>query len=462
MELAIAEEQLAHGDEVVWVGCEAELPACDINFPFTRSRCSGCKRKKNAGLKMLSHPVTTATLKNLRPEQTRQIDQIPKQFASLAELKGFKFQGTDLGMGVVSTLVSKVREPHPDIKLHEKNIQRMLKASATVHCSVLNHLDEHGPVDRVYLFNGRFSLLRAAFRACQKAGVSCWIHERGRSAEYTEFYVDHMPHDIHYAVQRMQERWEAAEPVTRRELAESFYTGRRHGRADLWKSFTKEQIAGKLPEGWNHDAQNVVIFNSSEDEFASIGPQWDPPIYANQLTAFRSIVQSLESNRPDKLEIYLRIHPNLANASEPVVRDLLTLKRDWLHVIPPNATCSSYAMLDHCERAVTFGSTMGIEATYWRKPSILLGQCYYRELGATINPIDHEDFIRLLHQPVAPSPLEPALIYAHYLKTLGRKLPDFDSDQFSTGTFRGKPVRLAFPWNVAQSCVRAIRKKRIK
>lgn len=462
MELAIAEERLAVGDEVIWLGCDADIPACDINFPFTRSRCAGCKRKRHAGLKMLSHPVATGAIKELRPDQLEEINRIPDHFESLAELKGYQFEGTDLGMGVVSTLVSKVREPHPNIQVHKDTIQRLLKAAATAYYSVLNHLDEHAPIDRVYLFNGRFSLLRAAFRACQKAGVSCWIHERGRSAEYTEFYVDHLPHDIPYAVERMKERWEAAAPTKRRELAASFYNGRRQGNTDVWKSFTKEQIAGQLPEDWDNDAQNVVIFNSSEDEFASIGPQWDPPIYPNQLTGFRKIVKSLENSRPDSLRIYLRIHPNLATANESVVRDLLSLQRDWFRVIPPNAASSSYAMLDHCERAVTFGSTMGVEATYWRKPSILLGQCYYRELGATINPIDHEDFIRLLHQPVAPSPLEPALIYAHYLKTLGRKLPDFDSDQFSTGTFRGKPVRLAFPWNVAQSCARAIRKTRLK
>ncbi len=62
----------------------------------------------------------------------------------------------------------------------------------------------------------------------------------------------------------------------------------------------------------------------------------------------------------------------------------------------PESSISTYAMMKHCDRVVSFGSTAGLEAAYWGKPSILAGTSFYRNLGATYNPRTHEDLVALI------------------------------------------------------------------
>jgi hypothetical protein len=105
---------------------------------------------------------------------------------------------------------------------------------------------------------------------------------------------------------------------------------------------------------------------------------------------------------PD-LHFYLRIHPNLKGVTHRDHMDLYQLKQyPNITIIPPESMVSTYALMDACEKVVTFGSTTGVEASYWGKPSILVGRSYYEMLDACYHVKSKEELAEALKAQLAP------------------------------------------------------------
>ena len=91
-------------------------------------------------------------------------------------------------------------------------------------------------------------------------------------------------------------------------------------------------------------------------------------------------------------------------------------------MLPPESPISSYALLDACEKVFSFGSTMGMEATYAGKPSVLLSEAYYRMLGAVYEPENPEEVKKCLLDRLHPKPFEATLPYGFYSRHRGEEL----------------------------------------
>ncbi len=103
-------------------------------------------------------------------------------------------------------------------------------------------------------------------------------------------------------------------------------------------------------------------------------------------------------------------------------------------------TCT-YRLMRSCEKVLTFGSTTGIEAVYWGRPSVLAGMSYYREMDATYNPNTHDELVQLLRADLAPRAQLPALKYGFYQATFGRPYAYYVPHTRYDGLFNGERVR---------------------
>jgi hypothetical protein len=56
----------------------------------------------------------------------------------------------------------------------------------------------------------------------------------------------------------------------REKIASQFYLDNLDAVSHTWFAYTKDQKRDLLPEDWNEKKNNIAIFISSEDEFASI------------------------------------------------------------------------------------------------------------------------------------------------------------------------------------------------
>lgn len=438
-DLELIQLALDSGDEVDVMLCDADLSACDRNPSHRMTKCTYCIGKRDAGLRLLEGRVGRLPLYRLDASDIEEIRAVPTQFDSIEDLKSLHIDNFDLGYAVLASMVSYFRDP--DFAAGERAAwtARLVKSSLAVYRSVQNYIDANHYA-RAQVFNGRFAICRAFRRACESRGVEYVVHDRGSDHGRYGLYRNTTVHDLGHMHERIESHWaKAADDPERETLARRFFDDRARGVDKRWKSHVADQTAGRLPDSWSDDKRNVVIFLSSEHEFISIGEEWKNPVYADQLDGIEKIRASFAGDHA--IRIWLRVHPNLRGVDNEQTRGIARLAEDGLDVIGADSTISTYALLRAAWKVVTFGSTVGIEANYWGKVSILAGKCVYRELAGTYNATDHDDLVRLLREPLEPLPDTAALKYGFYWYTFGIPYRYYEPSGVFAGRYRGRRVR---------------------
>ena len=442
-ELEILQRRLDKDDDVYVIGCNANLLCCDVNWEHEPFVCLKCIGRRNEGLKLLSKPVTILPHYLLTLNDKAELQAFECSLDDLEDLKKVMLDNFDVGYGVMSSLVSMTRDPHADVRGYRQSIQRLFLSSIAVYRSIQNYLDMYA-FDRVYVYNGRYAPVRAVIRACQGKKVDCYTHEKGSSLTCYGLWQNTTIHDLENTACLIVEEWEmAADNRDREDLAKQFYLDRVQGISRTWIAFTKNQQKDLLPADWDERKKNIAIFVSSEDEFVAIGDQWKHPLYSSQHEGIIALLESTGGHQD--IHFYLRVHPNLQGVDNRQTRDLLSINSANVTIIPADSRVSTYALLRNSAQVVSFGSTVGIEAVFWGVPSILLGQCFYRFLGATYNPESHEEAVEMILSNLKPKGKLPALMYGYYFHTFGREFLYYDSKGIYEGYFRGakvQPVKL--------------------
>ena len=246
--------------------------------------------------------------------------------------------------------------------------------------------------------------------------IKCLLHERGHSMHHYSLFENTTIHDLKNTERIILETWDNADEKLKVELASKWYNSRIVGKSELWYSFIDNPTSA-LPENWDPNKRNILICNSSEDEFASVGDEWKNPLYKNQLEGITRIVT--DGMKIENTHFYLRIHPNLKKVVNDDLNELMKFESPNLTVIPANSSMDTYIMVQNADKVITFGSTMGMESTYMGKPSILAGKSFYYYLGGTYNPKSHAELLELLPQDLEAKPKESALKFAYFFGTYG-------------------------------------------
>lgn len=442
-DLELIQNHLDFGDDVTVLYCNAELLACDTNTYHEPGQCLLCQKTRNIGLSLVQAGTNSGSLKQqsylqLTSGNRVELQTIKTEFASLHELQTYKVDNFDVGMAALSSIVSYVMNAELDLEEHKDLIKSYILSAMATYRSVQNFLRGQ-KIDKFYFFNGRMAIVRAIMRACESEGIPFTIHEAAAGNNTYSLYDNSLPHSIGLMTQMMHENWERADnmPQERQARAEEWFQHRAKGVKVNGYSFVENQQQGLLPQDWNPNKQNIVIFNSADFEFVWVSEEYQHHIYHDQLDGIRRIIESLLPYR-DRFHVYLRIHPNLATI-ENELRPLVAMQSENLTTILPTDKTSSYALIGHAAKVVTFGSTVGIEAPYWGKPSILGGKALYQELGSTYNPNSHDELMALLLDDTLLSKSSAgALKYGYFYNSFGIPFQRYEPNNFFSGTFNGK------------------------
>ena len=443
-ELEIAQNHIDNGDEVTFIYCDAFLPGCDANYRGDLSHCRYCVRQRIEGLSLLKAAVTLLPISKFIDRNFAQkilTDHIyTKAIDTLKKVCCESYP--DLGMGLLSSLVSISRNHNLLLEKWNHELNTLYKASLLTFNSINNLLSQK-QYDRAYIFNGRFSITRAAWRACENRNLKVIFHERGKNIHSYALFHGKLPHDRNLFCNNCIEAWEkiidtnkAVEAV---EAGSKFYHERISGIEREWYSFIKKQQLKNLPKEWDKDKYNIAIFTSSEDELVAIDDSYKNILYSNQFEGIEKIINTIQT-RPegDKFSIYIRLHPNLLNTPIDNYKMYFTLASKNTFVLPPDSEVDSYYLMQSCNKIITFGSTIGIEATFWNKPSILCGPAFYEGLDATYNPKTHDEVMTLLlDRNLIPKPKSNAIKYGYYLKTYGLEYKYVNGYDFGDFDFKG-------------------------
>lgn len=434
LEIILNHEQ--KGDNIVRLVCNKELPACDNNPYYQPEACERCVSKRKAGNSVLSTNPETRSFLNLTDSDKKRIAEIPTEFNSIAELQKLWIDNYDIGFSIASSLISITRNPNPH--LDPQLLERYIVSCAGTYFSIINYLKEN-PTDLFYTFNGRLSHTKAVLRACNKMGITCLLHERGNTFTHYSLFENTSIHNLSNTTVLIKSTWEEADPFEREELARKWFETRIGGKMQNWYSFLEDQKL-ELPANWDSNKENIVICNSSEDEYASLGDEWKNPVYDNQLQGIKQILA--EGAELKETYFYLRIHPNLANVKTPELEELRSLLQQNLTIIPADSKLSTYLLVKHASKVITFGSTIGIEATYLKTPSICLGKSFYYYLDGAYTPKSHKELMQLLGKKhLEPKNVEGAMKFAYYFGTFGIPFEHYRAETFAKGTIGGKEIK---------------------
>ena len=172
---------------------------------------------------------------------------------------------------------------------------------------------------------------------------------------------------------------------------------------------------------------------------------WENRLYKPDETAgIGQIMESFKSD--DRYMFYLRVHPHMIEVSKNIsqLKDIRKLSQTYknLHVIWPEEPVDTYALMDACEKTIAFGATVGLEAAFWGKPSILAARAYYEKLNCFYKPQTHEELVALIKtEDLKPMPAYDVLKYAYHQMAGGIPFEYFKQTGKLAGKFDGVELK---------------------
>jgi hypothetical protein len=433
-ELELATDFMKSGHEVFFVQCRGELEACFMNFEHKNWICANCEMRKLKALRTIGLPLS-----NVLPFPDIEINEavIPERFENIDDLKAFRYEGADIGMGVASSLVSAIRDHRLDTIQYKDRIHKGIRTALFVHeCSKVLLADVQP--DMAVIFNGRFLEIRPFMRACERMGIPFYTHERGGVLSKYLIREDSTPHSLTAVRKEISELWEKGSE-NKAELGRKFFEDRRNRVMQSWLVFTEGQEKGSLPEGFDPAKKNIALYNSSIDEYEGIAG-FSNKLYEDDNAGIKAIVDSFKDDH--STHFYLRVHPNLSGLDNTQMRELKAIGEAYtnLTIIPPEAVIDSYALMEAASIVAVFSSTMGVEAVYWNKPVVLLSNSFYGGLKGFYQPEDHNQVLALLRSNLSPLESADTLKYGYWELTKGKPYKYFVAQGLDKGTFNGKKI----------------------
>lgn len=407
-ELNLIVEMIQKGYEVYIIECSGEYAHCECNYRHSRKICFCCNLVFKENTEKLYENI-----KILPPIYKKSKIIIPNEiFTSYKRLSNFKYENFDVGSAVLSSLCDRFKHPKPDFSQKRNEIKKMLSTACDVYSTAEYYIKKYD-FSKIYIFNGRFAHARAWLRAAQQVKLPYVTIERGFDSRQVAIYENDIPHNRFQFRKKILQNYENLKSSIDMNQCEDWFKERVAGVSRNWRSFVSEQKPGFLGNVIKLNKSPVVFFLSTDYEFASIPEAFlDFPL-PQQEELLDLIINKLISEGSSE-HIILRVHPNSAESNNRFWEKYKRIVEIKIDVIDPESHVSSYELLQSASKVLCFGSTIGIEATYWGIPSILAGPAMYMGLDAVYEPKTVDEIINLLNITLNPKPKLNALMVSAY------------------------------------------------
>jgi hypothetical protein len=346
-----------------------------------------------------------------------------------ADFEALKFENFDVGMGVVSSLITLTRDVHFDRAKH-KDLGAALGRDAIKLYRLTQEFVRANRIDLVILFNGRVASARGIRRACEAMDVRYIVHERGSSRSKYALFDRATPHQPGPIRRWVDDWWRVtADPEAK---GRTFLANRRKRVATSWYSFTGKQDVGHFPP--RDGRKRVTFFTSSDDELIAIGDELPPDSpFCDQVESIRSVGRAC---RDRGFDFVVRFHPN----TPPNQQELLSAAREVSpKVLEPSSPVDSYALMDSSDIVFTQNSTVGIEAAARGKPAFYAGRNLFEGCRSVRRIMNQADVGAALETTRPADPMD-ALRYANFLGEHGIAYRYYEPRGFLSGKYRGSDL----------------------
>ena len=390
----LIEHHILKNDRIKIVYCKGSsgLNKCIANYRGDRSKCYKCK----TGLTYIFKKYLSKNNIEFISYSNENISTKEFNFQNYEDLRKIDFNGINIGNAVHSCAITTFRDHRYNINKRKKFIIESLKTSV----KTLDILEKIKP-NHVYSFNGRVSNYNSIIKYAESSKIEYSVFEiSANKNNYVK--LDNQPlHNVKSYSNQIENVWKRSKiSLKEKEIqAENFFnlnSGRDKNADYQITIFSKDQATKnkKFDMLKKSEKRIISIFNASRNEFECVEGWNENVFFDDDENLIDKICKYFKTNK-DFLFV-LRVHPNLKfliNTQNKNIKKLESNKN--LIIIYPNEKISSYELMRLSETIITFGSTIGVEATYMGKKSISIGDSLYKELNCTYNP---KSFIELINQ----------------------------------------------------------------
>lgn len=414
---------------------------CYFNLGRDPAICYRCKTGVKNTMDMIDGSFEHLTISQIIREEDY---QRAREFFREKETIDFDqvFDNFEVGGATLSTYISRSRD-RDLVEVRQDYVKELAVNALALYLGTKRFLEEK-KIDLVFNFNGRQEYVRGILRASQAAGTTCYNLERARIGGYLEFHRNVLTHTIRSKQALVERAWKNARATEQEKIriGSNFFERQRAGESVIFPTYLKGQEKDQLPEGISNGNKNVVLFNSSDDEFAALGEEFRNPFFSNQDEGIEYLVD-LIGERMREYNLVIRMHPNLSGVRYEYVEKLRNLHQKYpnIFVVSPESSIDSYALIGVAEKVISFGSTLGLEANFSGKPVILLGKCFYFYSGVAYVPENREAIHRLLARDLPPLEKLQAIKFGYYYLQGGVKANYYHEKELNGAVyFKGKKI----------------------
>lgn len=441
------------GHTVYFTVCTGQLGSCPANAWHSSDKCSVCIHQAVHTLKNVLGSLVVPLVLDYSPCEV----YVPTM-STLDEYRSFEFEGMPIGEMALSQHFDDINDIRYDLSEDRKRLVSLISDGIAFYRFCIDTI-RRLQLDAVYAWNGRRPSDGPVIWAGKKMGIhyECFI-SGGKTGTYTSQKIDRI-NALALTKKRIESYFRAALYKNGLDYVESeadlFYQNQRKGfdkfpgyiafSANFEKETTKVLEVGL-------DKKKLVIFTSGLHENLPMR-DYNEGSFSDH---YEILSQILSNQRiKSKYKIFVRWHPNVAKSGPHQVLEYSKISQKFsedTEFIHPDSKVNSYDILDQADVIITFGSTIGVEAAYVNKPSILLGRALYEDLNATINPANLADLEAvLMTNDLFIEGRLGAVKYGFYARNFGEKyfkhLTQNENDPWSFAIARdGKSISLsAFP-----------------
>jgi hypothetical protein len=447
-DLELIQQEVDFGNKVIVISCDSCIEQCELIWNKTVrhnksseelrvNMCKTCQTKQFTGLSLIKGDFQKESLIT-KEEQLKTYPINESYLANSTTLKQLVIDEHYLvGWAMLSSIISCYREPFIDVITYKTELSKLYQDCSRVYYSTKAYITKH-QLQKLYVFSGRLSYTRAVLDAAKAMGVDCFVHERASDFTKYSLFKNHTVHNLTKLTECIHEHWNSEKDhELKNKLGSQFYIDRENNIIGSWSTFLDLQDPSLLPSNWDKQKHNIALFTSSEDEFMSISPEWDNPFFKSQLVGLNFVANLI--SKQANMHLYIRVHPNTKLMAKDYIESLYKI-REYSNVtlIEFDSNISSYQLLKSSNKIITFGSTMGMEAVYWKKPTILLGKTLYSYLKGPTYPKDVNEIEALILNENLPLATEDeAVKFGYFFRTYGNLFKHYKPLDYKSGTFKG-------------------------
>jgi hypothetical protein len=289
-------------------------------------------------------------------------------FSNISQLKNLTASGVNPGPALANEITTLTKNRDLDLSLNKRLIERLIQSYLQVYSATVLFITRHD-IEQIQIFNGRFLHERAVWDAARSQNIDVVLFETTRSRYFQRREGFHNRTNNQLV---MLEHWNSSsDPLSKKLEVGARYFSELRSVSNPFRTEHSSKPRSTRPY--------FVYFSSSDDEAVGFWDEWNEGL-GEQISCVLKLQAIFDTQ--DKIELIVRLHPNLVNKSEEqkfgwqAIRDTRSTK-----VIAAEDQASSYDLLDNSIGSITFGSTLGLESAFALKPSLLIADSGYDLLG---------------------------------------------------------------------------------